>query len=157
MKPFDTKHIMRVSIPNKHKLTLIWSYSYNPWSGNKVAPFGELVAFESLWQLKLFRIRGLCLTGTTAANANYQRCRIMLARQNILDKNSEVSRFLLQLSNVTKLTAIHQLHLLCLTHSSHIIHTGTPLRNTAALPPDQLMLQSLQIKGIINGMPQLTS
>jgi len=26
---------------NKHKLTLIWSYSYDLWSGNDVAPFGN--------------------------------------------------------------------------------------------------------------------
>jgi len=36
----NTKH-------NKHKLTLIWSYSYGPRSGNEVAPFGDILVNTS--------------------------------------------------------------------------------------------------------------
>jgi len=49
-RTITTKH-------NKQKLTLIWSHSYNPWSGNKVVIFGDRYTMKQvqLWQRKLWR------------------------------------------------------------------------------------------------------
>jgi len=44
----NTQLVIQLNRPkhNRHKLTLIWSYSYDPQSGNEVAPFREFLCRE---------------------------------------------------------------------------------------------------------------